>query len=120
MHFLQIWIRPAKSGLTPSYEQIRLSDEEKLGKLVLVAAPEGGAMKIHQDARVLLGQVEAGKQIEYGLDTGRAAWVHLVRGEASVNGQKLTAGDSAAVTDEKSLAIQGGAPNSEVLVFDVV
>ncbi len=120
VHFLQIWIRPAKPGLTPSYEQIRLSDEEKLGRLVLVAAPEGGAMKIHQNARVLLGQVEGGKQIDYALDTGRGAWVHLIRGEASVNGQKLATGDSVAVTDEKSLAIQGGAPNSEVLVFDVV
>jgi len=119
VHFLQIWIRPAEHGLTPSYEQVKLGDAEKLGKLALVAAPEGGAMKIHQDARVLLGQVEAGKQLEYELRAERGAWVHLVRGEASVNGVKLSAGDAAAVTDEAQVAIEGGAPNSEVLVFDL-
>src|SRR6185369_824862 len=38
VHFLQIWIRPVQAGLKPSYEQVKVSDEEKRGKLVLVAA----------------------------------------------------------------------------------
>jgi redox-sensitive bicupin YhaK (pirin superfamily) len=119
VHFLQIWIHPEEAGLKPSYEQVKITDEEKLGKLVLVAAPEGGAMEIHQDARVLLGQVETGKQLEYELEPKRAAWVHVVRGEASVNGKKLATGDAAAVTEEEKVAIQGEAANSEVLVFDL-
>jgi len=119
VHFLQIWIKPEQHGLKPSYEQVKISEEEKLGKLVLVAAPEGGAMEIHQDARVLLGQVEAGKQLEYGLEKKRGAWVHLIRGEATVNGKKLSTGDAAGVTDEAQIAIQGEAGNSEVLVFDL-
>jgi hypothetical protein len=36
-----------------------------------------------------------------------------------VNGKKLTSGDAAAVTEEAKIAIQGEAPNSEVLVFDL-
>ena len=119
VHFLQIWIRPVQAGLKPSYEQVKVSDEEKRGKLVLVAAPEGGAMEIHQDARVLIGQVEAGKQLEYELESKRGAWVHLIRGEAVVNGKKLSTGDAAAVTVEEKIAIQGEAANSEVLLFDV-
>ena len=119
VHFLQIWIRPVQAGLKPSYEQVKVSDEEKRGKLVLVAAPEGGAMEIHQDARVLIGQVEAGKQLEYELESKRGAWVHLIRGEAVVNGKKLSTGDAAAVTAEEKIAIQGEAANSEVLLFDV-
>jgi len=119
VHFLQIWIRPVQAGLKPSYEQVKVSDEEKRGKLVLVAAPEGGAMEIHQDARVLIGQVEAGKQLEYELESKRGAWVHLIRGEAVVNGKKLSTGDAAAVTVEERIAIQGEAANSEVLLFDV-
>src|SRR5947209_1419034 len=72
VHFLQIWIRPAESGLKPSYEQIAISETEKQGKLVLVAAPEGGATTIHQDARVLIGQVDQGGELRHGLDAGRA------------------------------------------------
>ena len=119
VHLYQIWLLPEKRGLTPSYEQKRLTAEEKRGKLALVAAPEGGLLKIHQDARVLIGQVESGKQLNHELAQGRAAWVHLIRGDATVNGQPLTTGDAAAVTGENSIAIEGKGPDSEVLVFDL-
>jgi redox-sensitive bicupin YhaK (pirin superfamily) len=119
VHFLQIWIHPAEAGLEPGYEQMKLTGEDKRGKLALVAAPEGGAMKIHQDARVLIGEVEAGQPLEYTLEPGRGAWVQVIRGEATVNGNRLNAGDAAAVTGEEKIAIQGEAAESEVLVFDL-
>src|ERR1017187_1101385 len=54
VHFLQIWLEPAGNGLKPGYQQLSLTEEQKLGNLVLVASPEGGGpLKIHQDARVL-------------------------------------------------------------------
>ena len=119
VHFLQIWIKPGKSGLKPGYEQIALSEAEKLGKLVLVASPEGGAMKIHQDAKVLVGQVEDKNELRHELEPGRAAWVHLIRGEATVNGEPLASGDAAAVVEESAVVIAGKAKNSEVLLFDL-
>lgn len=119
VHFLQIWLRPGQSGLTPSYEQVAIPEEQKLGKFVLAAAPEGGALKINQDARVLIGQVEAGKQLDYGLDKNRGAWLHVIRGEATVNGKALSTGDAAAVTEEAKIAIEGKAANTEVLLFDL-
>jgi redox-sensitive bicupin YhaK (pirin superfamily) len=121
VHFLQIWIEPAKYSLKPGYQQLSLTEEEKLGKLRLVASSEGGngSLKIHQDARVLIGQVEQTQQLDYTLQPGRKAWVHVIRGAASVNGKPLTTGDAAAVTGEAALSIQGTDANSEVLVFDL-
>jgi hypothetical protein len=120
VHFLQIWLEPAVNGLQPSYQQLSLTEEQKLGKLVLVASPEGGGpLKIHQDAQVLIGQVEAGKELAYGLQPGRQAWVHVIRGAATVNGQPLATGDAAAVTGEPFLALTGTDLNTEVLVFDL-
>jgi len=117
VHFLQIWLEPAASGLKPSYEQLNLKDEDKRGKLALVASPEGGdALKIHQDAKVLIGQVEAGQELTHDLAPGRQAWVHMIRGAATVNGQSLETGDAAAVTEETGLKLQG---TGEVLVFDL-
>ena len=118
VHFLQIWIEPDKSGLTPSYEQIALSEDEKRGKLLLVAAPEGAKLKIHQDARVLVGAGTPGEPLSYELAKGRSAWVHVVHGSATVNGQAVSAGDSAAVTGETSVSIQPQS-EAEVLVFDL-
>jgi redox-sensitive bicupin YhaK (pirin superfamily) len=118
VHFLQIWIEPGKAGLTPSYEQVTLNEDEKRGKLLLVAAPEGGKLKIHQDAWVLVGAASPGEALKYDLAQGRSAWVHVVRGSATVNGQAVSEGDAAAVTGEKSLTID---PQSaaEVLIFDL-
>ena len=121
VHFLQIWIQPAEFGLTPSYDQLSLNEAEKSGKLRLVASPEPGkgVLKLHQDARVLIGQAEEAKPLDYALPTGRKAWVHVIRGEASVNGQPLEAGDAAAITNEAAIAIRGTGPVAEVILFDL-
>jgi redox-sensitive bicupin YhaK (pirin superfamily) len=120
VHFLQIWLEPAESGLTPGYQQLSLTEDQKLGKLVLVASPEGGGpLKIHQDARVLIGQVEAGKELAHRLQPGRQAWVHVIRGAATVNGHALATGDAAALTGETAVTLKGTDANTEVLVFDL-
>ena len=120
VHFLQIWLEPAAPGLMPSYQQLSLTEEQKLGNLVLVASPEsGGPLKIHQDVQVLIGQVEAGRQLVHHLKPARQAWVHVVRGAAAVNGEALSTGDAAAVTGEPAVTIAGTDPNTEVVVFDL-
>src|SRR5438093_13311956 len=50
-HFLQIWILPARDGLTPSYEQKAFTPQEKRGRLRLVGSRDGreGSVTIHQD-----------------------------------------------------------------------
>jgi quercetin 2,3-dioxygenase len=120
VHFLQIWLEPSSNGLKPTYEQMSLKEEEKRGKLVLVASPEGGGpLKIHQNAKVLIGQVEAGQELRHELADGRQAWVQVIRGAAAVNGQALETGDAAAVTGENAVQLSGTGANTEVLVFDL-
>jgi redox-sensitive bicupin YhaK (pirin superfamily) len=120
VHLLQIWLEPAVTGLEPSYQQLSLTEEQKLGTLLLVASPQGGGpLKIHQDVQVLIGQVEAGGQLAHRLEPGRQAWVHVVRGAATVNGKSLATGDAAAITAEPAVSIAGTDPNTEVLVFDL-
>ena len=48
----------------------------------------------------------------------RKAYVHLVRGSLTVNGQKLQKGDAALLADESSLVLTDG-QDAEVLVFDL-
>jgi len=119
VHFLQIWLRPGEKNLTPSYEQMKLEAEQKANKLFLAASPDAGAMKIHQDARVLIGDVGAGKEVTYDLAPGRAAWLHAIRGGVAVDGVELGAGDAVAVTGESRLVVKGKDEKSEVLLFDL-
>ncbi len=120
VHFLQIWIVPEKSGLPSGYEQKFFSDEEKRGKLRLVASRDGaeGSVKIQQDARLFASLLASGQTVSHTFGKGRKGWLQVVRGSASLNGQPLSAGDGVAISDEEKVAI--ASPDSgEVLLFDL-
>ena len=119
-HFLQIWIEPNVRGIAPGYEQKTFSALDKRGALRLVASPDGasGSVTIHADAALYAGLFDGTERAMLALDPQRKAYVHLVRGEVEVNGQRLGAGDAAMLQGENSLQLSGGR-EAEVLVFDL-
>jgi quercetin 2,3-dioxygenase len=121
VHLLQIWILPERKGIEPSYEQKEFGRESKLNRLRLVASPGGeeGSVTIHQDARLYASILEEGKSARHELGKGRYAWLQVARGEVSLNGTTLNAGDGAAVEREAVLEITGRVPSSEFLLFDL-
>jgi redox-sensitive bicupin YhaK (pirin superfamily) len=122
VHFLQIWILPDRPGHRPSYEQTLFPEAERKGKLRLVASPDaaGGSLTLHQDARVYATILGKGEAVRHALAPGRHAWVQVARGEMSVNGRMLRAGDGAALSEEAEVALEGAGPSGgEALVFDL-
>lgn len=119
-HFLQIWILPERTGIAPGYEQKRFAPEEKRGRLRLLVSPDGaeGSLRMHQDARLYAGLFDGAEQARLALAPGRLAYVHLLRGAATVNGQRLAAGDALRYRDEAEVRIEAG-EGAEVLVFDL-
>jgi redox-sensitive bicupin YhaK (pirin superfamily) len=120
VHFYQIWLLPERKGIRPGYEQKFFADEEKRGKLRLVASPDGaeGSLTIHQDARVYLSTLHPGESVSHPLRAGRHAWLQVLRGRVGVNGTLLEAGDGLAVSDERGLTVVGEQPG-EVMLFDL-
>lgn len=120
VHSIQIWIEPALEDVTPAYQQIAFAPEEKQGRLRLLAAPEGGATTIHQDARLYATQLVPSQAVTHALEPGRHAWVQVVRGSVTLNGQQLDEGDAAAISEETRLALSGaGDKGGEILLFDL-
>ena len=121
VHLLQIWILPARRGLTPSYEQRRFGPEEKRGRWRLIAAQDGrdGAVTVHQDVDLYATILGPGQGLDYELGPQRHAWLHVARGRATVNGQELAAGDAVSTGPGQRLAVQGGAEEAELLLFDL-
>ena len=119
-HFLQIWLLPHRRGIEPGYEQKAFPETDKRGRLRLVASPDGrdGSVTIHSEASIFAGLFNGHERAELALDPQRLAYVHLVRGAASVNGQALQAGDAATLAGEPSLVLDHGS-DAEVLVFDL-
>ena len=119
-HFLQIWIEPRQVGLAPGYEQKSFPETEKRGRLRRVAAPDGadGAVTLHADATLYAGLFDGDESARLALDPARKAYVYLVRGALTVNGQPLQAGDALLLANEPVLSLAHGA-DAEVLVFDL-
>ena len=119
-HFLQIWLLPNRLGIAPGYEQKAFADADKRGKLRLVASPDGreGSVTIHANASMYAGLFDGAEHAELVLDPKRLGYVHLVRGEASINGQALQAGDAATLDGQTRLVLEHGR-NAEVIVFDL-
>jgi redox-sensitive bicupin YhaK (pirin superfamily) len=119
-HFLQIWILPDRAGIEPGYEQKHFSAQDKRGRLVTVASPDGreGSVTIHADATLRAGLFTADERAELALDPARITYVHLVRGGLRVNDRQLHGGDALRMDRETTLTLEGG-EDAEVLVFDL-
>ena len=119
-HFLQIWIEPSVRGIAPGYEQKHFDAASKRGRLRLVAAPDGaeGSVTIHQDARLYAGLFDGAERAVLPLAPGRRAYVHVVRGRLTVNGETLEAGDALKATGVAEIVLDKGA-EAEALVFDL-
>lgn len=120
VHLLQIWIVPAERGVEPRYADAVFPDDEKRGRLRRIVSPDGadGSLPIHQDATIYASLLEAGSEVSHSLEAGRHAWVQVVDGSVDVNGERLTAGDGAAVSDESELTIRA-TDAAELLLFDL-
>lgn len=119
-HLLQIWIIPEVAGGAPSYEQKRYPDQEKRGRLRLVASRDGaeGSVRVQQDVRMYAGLFDGAETATLALAPGRLAYVHVARGAITVNGQPLAEGDAAKLVGESTLTLSEGRA-AEVLVFDL-
>ncbi|MCB1521460.1 MAG: pirin family protein [Hyphomicrobiaceae bacterium] len=120
VHLLQIWIIPDRTGLAPSYEQKTFSTDEKRGKLRLIGSRDArdGSVKIQQDVDLYASIVTYGDRVAHELSAGRGGWIQVARGAITVNGERLSAGDAAAVVKSGPIDISGDT-DAEFLLFDM-
>jgi len=120
-HFVQIWLLPEREGQPPRYDQKRFEEADKLGKLRLVASPDGaeGSIAIRQDARLYASVLAPGQSAGLDLAASRHAWLQVLRGKISVNGQTLSAGDGLGASSEPRLDVAAEGEKAEFLLFDL-
>ncbi|MDQ6786868.1 MAG: pirin family protein [Acidobacteriota bacterium] len=121
VHLLQIWILPETDGLEPGYEQTYFAPETKQGKLKLVASRGGddGSVRINQDVKLYSSLLKMGEEVAHELAENRHGWIQIVKGSVALKGEILTAGDGAAISDERLLKIKSLADETELLLFDL-
>jgi redox-sensitive bicupin YhaK (pirin superfamily) len=102
--FVQMWLAPRRAGGEPSYEIVRgIADGTPY------AVPQAGAMlhvrRLAEDERTAVP------------DAGQV-YVHVVRGEVRLGGEKLGPGDAVRLTDEEGLEAVGVTP-AELLMWEM-
>ena len=119
-HFMQIWITPSQQGLTPSYEQKAIDPKAISNKFGRIASsePQPNEVRLVQDAEIWAAKLDADVEAIHNLAPGRRAWVQVTKGEVSVDTERLSAGDGAAVTDQAHVALRSRTP-AEILLFDL-
>ncbi|WP_030040118.1 pirin family protein [Streptomyces resistomycificus] len=103
--FVQMWLAPLEPGGDPWYEIVHgIADSTPY------AVPEAGAM-LH------VRRLAAGERT--ALPDGPYAYVHVVRGEVILDGERLGPGDAARITDAKDLEAVGLTAGTELLVWEM-
>jgi redox-sensitive bicupin YhaK (pirin superfamily) len=123
VHFLQIWIQPARLNHEPAYAQRPASPADEHGRWCVLASPDGaeGSIAIRQDARLLNARVGAGDAVEHAFDPSRRYWLHVVQGAVGVEGRVLQAGDARGYVDEGGVlrVAASGDGRADVLLFEL-
>jgi hypothetical protein len=119
LRFIQIWILPNKAGLKPGVEQRVFTRAHRLDRLLKVIGPEGGdVVALNQDASVYVASLSGGTEVTHEIGKGRGAYVYLIEGLAAFDGEIVTTGDAAKVTDQASLRMRAS-ESSELILVDV-
>ncbi|WP_329345253.1 pirin family protein [Streptomyces sp. NBC_01352] len=102
--FVQMWLAPLEPGGDPSYDIVHgIADSTPY------AVPEAGAM-LH------VRRLAAGERT--AVPDGPYAYVQVVRGEVALDGEELTPGDAARITDAKDLEAVG-VTRAELLIWEM-
>ena len=120
VHFLQIWLQPNAVGVEPSYDQRHFPVEERRGRWILLASPDGwdGSIATYQDALMFGTLLAPGETLEYGFDADRQGYLHLARGKLQVGQVTLNQGDGLKIQKHELLELKG-IEDADVLLFDL-
>ena len=120
LHFIQMWIMPQERGLPPSVEQKVFTHNDRTNRLLEVIGPDGsgGAVSVHQEARVLVSRLDPGVAVEHRFRNGFGSYLFLIAGTVMIGGQPLNAGDTTRIWGEKELKIEAS-DRSELIMVEV-
>ena len=110
----------AERGIQPGYEQKTIDADAVRNHFGRIAAPEPreNEVRLVQDAEIWVAKLDTDVEAIHPLSQGRKAWLQVAKGEVTVDGEALKAGDAAAITDQAQIAVRSKEA-SEVLLFDL-
>jgi len=120
--FLQIWLFPNKKSVTPRYDQITLTNNDRHNKLQQILSPNAtdAGVWIHQDAWFHLGQFDKDFTTTYPIKkSGNGVYAFVLKGDITIEGQALHERDGLGIWDTTKITLKANSQGAEVLLMDV-
>lgn len=119
VHFLQIWLQPARLNHEPAYAQ--RAPTPLSSQWTLLASPNGadGSLAIRQDVRLLAVRLAPGERASLALQDSRRYWLQVARGSVTHDAAVLQQGDACGWEDEGGELVLEGQEAAEILLFDL-
>ncbi|WP_142786448.1 pirin family protein [Changchengzhania lutea] len=123
VNFLQLWIIPEETGVTPNYEQRKFESGKQKNKLQTVVAPynklEAEALPIHQQAYIYRIDLDLNESIALSAkNDNNGFYVFVVNGEILVDTHVLTSRDAIGISETSSIDIHAK-KESELIIVEV-
>ena len=123
VHFVQMWVPPDESGLTPAYEQHDIADADLRGRLAVVASGmerdrDAAAIRIRQRfASLQAARMDESQSVE--IPTAPFVHLYVARGSVEVEGAgRLGTGDAARISTAQGQRVTAIGP-AEILVWEM-
>lgn len=102
-HFLQIWLIPDVKGVAPTYQQAPLPDRERAANWTLLASGKGQDAPLHllSESCIWIAYPREGMATGIPTTKGRVSFVQIIEGVATVDGERLGAGDGLQIGDDE-------------------
>ena len=121
VNLFQLWIFPKEQNIKPRYDQKKFSVEERKNNLQTVASgfKTNGALYIHQDAAIILGNVEKGKKIMYkNIKPGNGSYLLVINGKINLAGEELSTRDAIGIWEQDQVEITAE-ENTDFVIIEV-
>lgn len=108
VQFFQIWIKPDKANLVPSYDQKAFTAKQWHNKLKLLASSKKGDdwVLLNTDASIYRAHLLDSDSISYETESDRNLFLYVIAGGGQVNGLRLDSRDQARITATPQLTIE--------------
>jgi quercetin 2,3-dioxygenase len=128
LHFLQMWLQPARSGGTPTYGQMTFERRERFNTWLAIASGQPGItapVALTQDATFMVSRLE-GSSGSHTFEPGRLAFLFVAEGNVTAEGfaddalrasvSELSPGDAVRIAGVTKLSVSG---SGELVLWDL-
>ncbi|MCA9784531.1 MAG: hypothetical protein KC518_13185 [Candidatus Cloacimonetes bacterium] len=120
LRVLRLFMQPAGPELSTRREQQRFPFATRRGVLRLIASADGhkDSLQIRQPAEVYASTLDVRRNLIHALSPDHVVWLHILRGEVTLDDLVLDSGDSIGVALEPAISFRA-LDLSEILLLDL-